>query len=82
MQEETIGNKRILSRFHGQDVSFKCQEPSKVSRSNGFGGTPRLGDNSAVDTPGPGTYTWDSRLNQVENRWFTLAPWLFQFEIH
>ena len=35
------------------------QEPSKTTRSNGFGGGPRLIENNATDTPGPGSYTWD-----------------------
>lgn len=35
------------------------EEPSKTTRSNGFGGGPRLIENNATDTPGPGSYTWD-----------------------
>mmetsp|Transcript_95820 Transcript_95820/g.132967 ORF Transcript_95820/g.132967 Transcript_95820/m.132967 type:complete len:210 (+) Transcript_95820:51-680(+) len=35
------------------------KEPSKTTRSNGFGGGPRLIENNATDTPGPGSYTWD-----------------------
>lgn len=39
------------------------KEPSKATRSNGFGGGPRLIETNAGDTPGPGSYTWDLKSN-------------------
>ncbi|CAJ1435097.1 unnamed protein product [Effrenium voratum] len=35
------------------------KEPTKQTKSNGFGFGPRLPGRSAADTPGPGSYTWD-----------------------
>ncbi|CAK8991086.1 unnamed protein product [Durusdinium trenchii] len=41
------------------------KEPSKITKSNGFGGEARLPERSktAGETPGPGSYTWD--LNEA-----------------